>query len=516
MQRFLLNIQQKLLLLVVLSAATLCGFCWYMMSSDYRLMQSERELMLHNVTDNALSLATSLQQAVEAGHLTRAEGITRLHDLLDTMRFGAAKDYSFAYTTAGVAVANAGNPALEGKNLANAKGPDDRTPVQEILDGAKSNGGGTLRFVWPRPNSSGGGNAEVVPKLATYRLFAPFNLVIGTTVYVDDIDAAFYARMRGIITGVAILVVLSITITVLIARSIQRPLAALGGRMQSLAAGTVDIDITEASRRDEIGAMARTVEVFRTQAIDIRRLADEQAKAQDLADFDKRSALTGMADKIEMEAGAAVQQIGDRVKVMTETAEEMRALAGRTGESADGAASAAALALANAQTVASAAEELAASISEISAQVSHSTATVHQAVEATKATRTAIEALSERVARIGSVADIIGEIAAKTNLLALNATIEAARAGEAGKGFAVVASEVKQLATQTARSTQEINRHIGEVRDATAVDPFHALARTECLGSEALGDERLELHARQPEKIDLHAGHWSHAPLNAR
>ena len=152
---------------------------------------------------------------------------------------------------------------------------------------------------------------------------------------------------------------------------------------------------------------------------------------------------------------------------MTTTANEMSNSAARTGASAQNAASAASQALANAQTVASAAEQLSASISEIGGQVNQSSAVVARAVEAGSETRATIEALNEKVGRIGAVADIIGEIAARTNLLALNATIEAARAGDAGKGFAVVASEVKQLATQTAKSTEEITRHIAEVKAAT-------------------------------------------------
>ena len=152
---------------------------------------------------------------------------------------------------------------------------------------------------------------------------------------------------------------------------------------------------------------------------------------------------------------------------MTATTDEMHASAARTDAAAKSAGAAAAQALANAQTVASAADQLAASIREIGGQVSQSNDVVARAVEAGRETRTTIEALNEKVGRIGIVADMIGDIAAKTNLLALNATIEAARAGDAGKGFAVVASEVKQLASQTAQSTQEIAHHIGEVRSAT-------------------------------------------------
>ena len=175
---------------------------------------------------------------------------------------------------------------------------------------------------------------------------------------------------------------------------------------------------------------------------------------------EKHAALVGMAEKIEAETSAALEAIGARTAAMAATAEEMSASASRTGASAESAATAAAQALANAQTVASAAEQLAASIREIGGQVSQSTEVVGRAVAAGSETRATIEALNEQVGRIGAVADMIGEIAAKTNLLALNATIEAARAGDAGKGFAVVASEVKALATQTARSTEEISRHI--------------------------------------------------------
>jgi uncharacterized coiled-coil DUF342 family protein len=145
----------------------------------------------------------------------------------------------------------------------------------------------------------------------------------------------------------------------------------------------------------------------------------------------------------------------------------MSASAADTGAAAYAASNAAGQALANAQTVASAAEQLSASIGEIGNQVAQSTAIVGRAVTAGDETRATMETLNEKVGRIGAVADMIREIAGKTNLLALNATIEAARAGDAGKGFAVVASEVKQLATQTARSTEEIAKHIAEVRAAT-------------------------------------------------
>ena len=156
-----------------------------------------------------------------------------------------------------------------------------------------------------------------------------------------------------------------------------------------------------------------------------------------------------------------------RTSALITTADAMHVSSAHTGDAAQSAVSAAARALGNAQTVASAAEQLADFIREISQQVTQSSTVVGQAVDAGGHTRATIKVLTERVGRIGAVADMIREIAGKTNLLALNATIEAARAGEAGKGFAVVAGEVKQLASQTARSTDEIAKHINDVRTAT-------------------------------------------------
>jgi methyl-accepting chemotaxis protein len=270
-----------------------------------------------------------------------------------------------------------------------------------------------------------------------------------------------YTAARTWIAGALVLAMaLCAVAAALLVGSVSKPVLAMARAMQGLAEGNQAIAIAGIGRGDEVGRMADALEVFRVHAIERARLESAQAEQERRAAAEKEAALVQMAETVETEAATALDAIGRRTVAMVGVADAMSTSATRTGQSAESAAAASAQALATAQAVAGAAEELAASIREIAGQVNQSAEVVGRAVAAGGEARSAIEALNGQVAQIGAVADMIGEIAAKTNLLALNATIEAARAGDAGKGFAVVASEVKALAAQTARSTQEIAQHI--------------------------------------------------------
>ncbi|MDG5494017.1 globin-coupled sensor protein [Niveispirillum sp. BGYR6] len=195
--------------------------------------------------------------------------------------------------------------------------------------------------------------------------------------------------------------------------------------------------------------------------LDLELLLETYAEAERTS---RTRALTQMADTVEREAGQAVQEVAAKTGGMAREAQEMAQSAARVGQDARTVADAAQEALGNAETVAAATEQLVSSIQEINSQVTQSGRLTRQAVEKGDRTGATIDSLSRAVEKIGEMAQIIASIAGQTNLLALNATIEAARAGEAGKGFAVVASEVKNLANQTSRSTEEINRHIGVIQ----------------------------------------------------
>jgi methyl-accepting chemotaxis protein len=287
------------------------------------------------------------------------------------------------------------------------------------------------------------------------------------------------ANGRVLLIGIAAAsLAMALVITVLyVGRAVVRRLSVLCAAMTEVAAGNLDTTVPQ-NGHDEITEMAKAVVVFKNGLKQAEQLAVEQKVERDRAEADKRAALVGMADTVEEATSSALQEVSTNTGAMQTTSHQMSASASRTEASAGRAAKAAAQALANAQTVASAAEQLIASSREIGGQVSHSANVVSHAVRVGNETRSTIVALNTEVERIGAVADMIGEIAAKTNLLALNATIEAARAGVAGKGFAVVASEVKQLANQTARSTQEISQHIAQVRSATTAS-VEAVSRIE-------------------------------------
>ena len=253
----------------------------------------------------------------------------------------------------------------------------------------------------------------------------------------------------------------------LVQRRIVQPIRIITATMRELAKGNMVATITGHERHDEIGEMAGALGVFRDGLVRAEAIAGERESERQRATAEKHAALAGMGVTIQQETQSVLDEVSQRTAALGAVADQMAGSAERTGMFARETATMAGSALETAQTVAGTADALAHSIRDINVQIGRTTEAIGRAVAAGGQARGAIQALNEQVGQIGTVADMISEIAERTNLLALNATIEAARAGEAGKGFAVVASEVKALANQTAHSTGQISRHISEVRAAT-------------------------------------------------
>jgi hemerythrin-like metal-binding protein len=252
-----------------------------------------------------------------------------------------------------------------------------------------------------------------------------------------------------------------------IGRGIATPVIRLERAMVSLAKGDNHLTVPELDRGDEIGAMAKAVDVFRRDALEMERLRTEQENQKRDAQAERRTALRRLADGFETQVGGVVNAVGSATAQLDDAAKRMRENADRTADEVTSVSSASAQAAANAQAVASASEQLTASINEIGKQVESAREVASLADAEASETTELMRRLSETVNSIGAIVALINDIASQTNLLALNATIEAARAGEAGKGFAVVASEVKTLASQTAKATDEIAGKIGAVQSGT-------------------------------------------------
>ena len=314
-------------------------------------------------------------------------------------------------------------------------------------------------------------------------VFDPAGKVIGI-IYVGiptaQLDAMLWQAMRAMTIAACIAALLALIVTMLMVRSVTKPLRAVTDSLTVLAEGRTDIEVQHTDRHDEIGMIARTVGVFRDNRIERRQLEAERVSAEKQAIEQRKAELNQFVEAFRTKIGGIIEQVLSSSGQFENDARTLSVTAHSTAEMSGQSADASRHASEHVRGAATASNELSQSIVEISRRVQDSNSITADAVKQADATDQRMAELTAAGDRIGDVVKLITSIAQQTNLLALNATIEAARAGDAGRGFAVVAQEVKNLAGQTAQATDDISAHIVNMQRATgeSVDAIKAIVLT--------------------------------------
>ncbi|HET9814695.1 MAG TPA: methyl-accepting chemotaxis protein [Xanthobacteraceae bacterium] len=427
----------------------------------------ERRTTVRDLVEAATKILAHYEGEATAGRIEPDKARQMAFASISSMRWGEYSDYIGVYGTgssdAGVTYVHA-NPKYINVNRWDFKDKSGKLLIQDIVRTARA-GGGFVEYLAPR--SAGGAELRKVSYVGAFGT-GDKALAIQAGAYVDDIDAVVFRRM--IWAGIAGLAGLAIAAFAAfwLGRGLVVPLNRTCATMDELVKGNLAVDVPFVDQTNEIGRIARSLQVFKDHLVETTRLRTEQEAMKTRSAEERRADLARIADDFERSIGGVIRGTTTAADELQNSASSMSTIAVGTTDQSAKVAAAAEQTAANVQTVAASAEELSSSIQEISRQVTQSSSIAQNAVGQANRTEAMVGRLVEASQKIGEVMALIQTIAGQTNLLALNATIEAARAGEAGRGFAVVANEVKALSSQTAKATDEITSQIQEIRDATS------------------------------------------------
>jgi methyl-accepting chemotaxis protein len=430
-----------------------------------------RKVKTRDLVNAAATMVLRIQaEAAQAGTSPDAAKASALA-LLQAMRYGE-NDYFWVHGADDRFIMHPIKPELDGKDLAG-------TPTGQLLRDfnasvAAGKGVAYHAYDWPKPGSD-----KPISKVSYLRAIPEWGWVIGSGIYVDDVIAA--TLQEGLVLGGSglLLTLLVIWAAVYMARSVSGPVLRLRGSMLALAEGDLQSRIRGVTRNDEIGDMAKAVEVFKEHAIAVE-MNQQKERAEQQAKEERSARLNSLTETFRSRVGELSGGLSAAAVELEATARSMNDTAHGTNSRAESVTGASLRAATNVQQVAAATEELSASTREIGRQVQESSVITNEAATDAGKADELVRTLAGNAEKVGEVLSLISDVASQTNLLALNATIEAARAGEAGKGFAVVASEVKNLAGQTAAATKSITGRIEEMQQATkhAVEAITGITST--------------------------------------
>ena len=459
--KFNLTISRRLGLLVgaaIVASLAITAMQLVMLRSS---MLEHRKAAIKGQVQSAASIVREFMTAVDKGEMKLAEAQERAKATLRDVRWGK-NDYFFITQEDGVNIMAGPLPQLVGKNMIDFKDPNGFYFVRALIAAAAQPDGGFVSYMFPRP-----GTSEPLPKVSYSLEVRPWNWNIGTGVWIDDLDAEFYAALWKVLGWAAGLIAALCVAAFILARGLVKPVNAMTAAMSDLAGGNLDVAIPGAERRDELGRVAKAMEVFKRNAVAQKKLESEQQASEARSAAQRKSEMAGLADHFERAVGGIIDTVSAASSELEATATTLTRTADMTRQMSSTVNTASGTASTNVQAVAAATDQMATSIAEIGRQVQNSSRIAADAVAQAEKTDARVNELSTAANRIGDVVKLITAIAEQTNLLALNATIEAARAGDAGRGFAVVAQEVKALAAQTAQATGEISTQIAGMQAAT-------------------------------------------------